>query len=291
VAVADSWELPIGIKQNTFSNGEVISGKVTISAITSGLSATTASYRWNTDEFTTVDLTDNSFSFEFDTTSLVNGISTLEVKVDDIQSFSDKVTVNIVNAPDWRFLITEVHPDPDVVSDTEGEFFELTNSFPFSLLIGDWQVGDDNNKYIFDDAYEIAAYTSIIFSRDKAGFETGFSTTADIEFSFSLVNGGDLIQLLNNDDELIDVVAYGSATAPDGSEVLPVPDAGMSLSRINLHIDTNKASDFEITSPSPKADVPHVDLSDTSSDVGFEPFPFVWALLAFPILTRRRKND
>ncbi len=294
VAIADAWELPIGINQNSFEDTDVISGTVELKGVINGFEATSVSYRINSGAYTDVTVTGGVFSVDFDTTTIENGITTFEFKAEGTQTFTDKVTVNVVNLgkdDNWRVLITEVLPNPDVVSDTDGEFFELTNSFPFAVYIGAWQVGDAGELYTFSDNYEIPAYTSLIFARNSAGFKTGYSVTADFEIGISLVNGGDYIQFIDHKGDYVDVVAYGDETAPDGSETIAEPGAEESISRVNLHIDTNKATDFELTTPSPKADVPHVEMGALpESNVGIEPYPFLWALVAIPVVSGRKRR-
>lgn len=147
VAAAIPYELPAGINQNSFDQAEVVSGTVDLRAVVNYLTDPTVSYSFGSVSSSDIKLTDGTFSVPIDTTDLDNGITVFEVTAINSSGaeYTDKVTVNIVNIPDsdnFRLLITEIHPNPDVVGDTEGEFIELTNSFPFDLLIEDWQVGD-----------------------------------------------------------------------------------------------------------------------------------------------------
>lgn len=312
VAVADAWELPVGIKQTSFSNADVVSGKVTLSAQIVDLENATVSYRWGTGDSTPVILENDSFSAQFDTQTIPNGITTFEVKAENnTQTFTDDVTVNIVNfASDenWRFLITELLPNPETpVLDAEGEYIELTNSFPFDLLIGNWQVGDDKSLYTFPSDYTIDEYSSIVIAKDQTGFESAYGKTADIELAIALTNTGDLAQLLDHKGNYLDVVAYGDVTAPDGSEVLEAPDAGEAILRTILHIDTDTDADFSFGSPDPKGNIPHVSLitevefssysssSESSSlESSSEDTPLSWgiviiSLVLFPVIRRKSK--
>ncbi|MHA1225595.1 MAG: hypothetical protein ACTSPV_02520 [Candidatus Hodarchaeales archaeon] len=137
VAVASAWELSSGIKLTTISQSDVLSGTITINAQTSGLTNPELSYRWDTEDWVNVNSSDTSISVSFDTFQLSNGIHTLEVKaVANLQTFTDKVSVNIVNYAsneNWRFLITELLPDPSDVSDSEGEFIEPSKLLHWSL--------------------------------------------------------------------------------------------------------------------------------------------------------------
>lgn len=302
VAVGSAWELPVGVKQTGFSAADVLSGTVTISGLVAGLEGATISYRWDTGSYATVTASGESFSTSFDTTTLPNGIHTLEVKAEkDSQAFTDSVKVNVANyapAENWRVLITEVLPDPQAVSDTEGEFVELSNTFPFAVLLGGWQIGDDKAMHTFASDYEIERYSSIVIARDKSSFQSAYGTTAEIELAFSLSNSGDYIQFKDAEGNYMDVVAYGEATAADNSEVMVAPSAGQSLQRTKMYLDTDKAADFSIGSPDPKGAVPNepliTDPSFTARTDTTEA-PTSWlvsliALLLLPMVWRKRKK-
>ncbi|MCY3413795.1 MAG: lamin tail domain-containing protein [Candidatus Heimdallarchaeota archaeon] len=271
VNVADAWELPVGIAQTSFSETDVVSGNIALTGTTSGLNVTEVNYAFNDVVKGSIPVVNETFSASFDTTTLENGVTSFEVFAFDVQNYTDEVTINVVNigtVDNWRVLISEVHSDPSVVSDTEGEFFELTNSFPFDVLIGTWKIGDDNDVFEIPEDYIIPAYTSLIFARNSDGFNTAYSQTADFEISMSLVNSGDYIRFQNHKGEFIDVVAYGDETAPDGSESVAAPSAGKSISRVELYIDTDTAADFEEQDVSPKDVVPQVPLGTTSTITG-----------------------
>ncbi len=298
VAVGSAWELPVGVKQGSFSPGEVISGVVTLSAQVAGLEGATVSYRWGEGSWTEVGVV-GTFSKTFNTTALPNGITTFEVKAEaGTQTFTDKVKVNVVNISphdNWRVLITEVIPDPSDVPDDEGEFIELTNSFPFTILLQDWQVGDDNDLYTFGVDYKINAYSSLIIARSLSGFQGAYGTSADIELDFALTNSGDYAQLVDPNGDYADVVAFGSATAPDNSEVVPKPAAGQSLHRTTFSVDTNTAADFSVGLPDPKGTVPQDPLRTTPLDTSAAVNSAFWiaffaAIIILPAVRRKWKN-
>lgn len=263
VAVAIPWELPIDVHISNYESANVLSGEVTINGFVTGISSSQVYYRWDASDYQALDVTGNSFSLNVNTLTLDNGIHTFDIKENSSSLLSDSITINIVNYAsneNWRFLITELLPNPDNVPDDEGEYIEITNSFPFDLLIQNWQIGDDNSLYTFPLAYEIPAYSSLIIARNLVGFQNGFSKTGDIELSISLVNTGDMAQLLDNAGNYIDVVSY-VIEAPDGSESLTAPNAGESILRNPLHLDTNTADDFIFGNPNPKGTVPTEPLS------------------------------
>ena len=91
----------------------------------------------------------------------------------------------------------------------------------------------------------------------------------------------------------MDVVAYGDDTAPDGSESVSAPDAGLSILRTELHIDTDTASDFNIGAADPKGTVPHITLGAPPQDTEIIPFLFefmIGALILVPIVIQRKRK-
>jgi phosphatidylserine/phosphatidylglycerophosphate/cardiolipin synthase-like enzyme len=276
-----------GIKITSFKNGDVLSGTVTLTGQIFDLDNPTVSYRIGSGDYATITLSNDIFSAQFDTTTLSNGINTIEVKAVTInQTITDKVKINIVNysADDnWRFLITELLPNPDG-DDALGEYIELTNTFSFDLYLENWKVGDDNDLLTFPEDYVIKTYSSIIIARDENGFEDIFDETAEMILDFALNNDGDFVQLLDPKETHIDVVAYGDETAPDGSEVLDAPDSGVAILRFPLHIDTNTAADFIYGSPDPKGPV-STDTEETSFSLG----AILIAIICIPLIRKKLK--
>lgn len=289
IAAGISWELPAGVKQISFKSGDVVSGSVNLKAVISNLTKATFYYRWNNGNFIEGSLTKNLFSNTFNTSILQNGVNTFEVKAvnDTNQVFTDSVNVTIANYPtvnNWRVLITEVLANPSITSDVLGEFYEITNSFPFSVLLDGWSTGVKDSNFNFPAGYIIPAYTSIIFARDATGFKQAFSVTADFSFSFSLSNTASYVYLKNNHGSYVDAVAYG-ITAPDGSETLNPAPSGKSLQRNPLYIDTNTVADFIIASPTPKGSVPHVTLSSSNASADTSTTSLSDLFIIFPIIT------
>ena len=203
--------------------------------------------------------------------------------------------VNYASSENWRFLITEILPNPEIVSDAEGEFIEITNSFPFDLLISNWRIGDDGDEFVFNENTIIQKYSSIIIARSSAGFLTGYGKTADFELGMTLSNTGDVIRLQNQNNIDMDVVAYGSKSSTDGSTSLDAPDSGISLQRSPLHIDTNNAEDFVFASPDPKGSIPGIELlltgsTDTEETDGFSSMLFISSII-FVVYTIRRRRE
>ena len=176
------------------------------------------------------------------------------------------VTVaNYANSNNWRVLITEVLANPSVTTDALGEYYQITNSFPFGVLLEGWSTGTKDSTFEFPSGYVIPAYTSVVFARDATGFEQAYNKKADFSYSFSLVNTADYVFLKNNKGSYVDVVAYGMQ-APDGSATLDAAPSGKSLQRNPVYIDTNTTADFITGNPNPKTSVSQVPLFTSSVD-------------------------
>lgn len=299
VAVASAYELPVGISISSHETADIVSGSVDLVAVSSGLTNAVYSYAIDTNAATSITGTTSGFNTTLDTTALSNGVHEITVTAESDQgTFADSVLVTVANyatSNNFRVLITELLPNPEVVDDSEGEYIEITNSFPFEVLLEDWYVDISGDVLIFPDDYSIPAYTSIIVARDALGFEVGYDQTADFEASFSLTNSNGYATLHDHNDVVIDSVAYGDETSADGSPSYDAPGSGESLQRASLHIDTNGVSDFVIGSPNPKASVPNVELStgtepidtvdDTTplDDLAFPYFGILLVIIAIPI--------
>lgn len=269
VAAGVAWQLPAGVKQLSFKSGDVISGTVNLKAQISNLTDATFYYRWNSGNYVQEIISNGLFSTSFNTSSLPNGVNTFQVKAVNgtNQEFFDSVNVTIANyspVNNWRVLITEVLANPSRTTDALGEFYEITNSFPFSVSLDGWSTGVKDSNFNFPAGYVLPAYTSIIFARNATGFNAAFGVNADFSYSFSLSNTASYVYLKNNKGAYVDVVAYGM-TAPDGSETLTPAPSGKSLQRDPLYIDTNTTADFITATPTPKGPVPHVTLSTTAN--------------------------
>ena len=265
VAAGVAWQLPVGVKQLSFKSGDDVSGTVNLQAYINNLTESTFFYKWKNNNYVQGSITNGLFSTSFNTSTLPNGVNIFQVKAVNgtNEEFFDSVNVTIANYPsvnNWRVLITEILANPSTTTDALGEFYEITNSFPFSVSLDGWSTGVKDTNFKFSAGYIIPAYTSIILARDSSGFSAAFSVSADFSFSFSLSNTASYVYLKNNRDAYVDVVAYGMI-APDGSETLTPAPSGKSLQRDPLYIDTNTSADFITATPTPKASVPHVTLS------------------------------
>jgi hypothetical protein len=252
IAVGSPWELPVGVKVAQLQDGVILDGTTTIGAQVEG-ELTDIQYRWDSGSWQTFDsVSGDVYTSSIDTTDFSNGVHDYEVRgYLGVIEFLDQATVTIVNEGTWKVLITEVLYDPDGL-DTEGEYIELTNSFSFDVYLGGWSVGDDNDLLTFP-SINIGTGESFLIVRDLTGVNDMFGVIGDYELGMSLSNSGDYAQFLDAEDTIIDAIAWGDETAPDGSETFSeIASSGEALLRINAAVDTDSASDFELGTPTPQ---------------------------------------
>ncbi|MHA1910917.1 MAG: phospholipase D-like domain-containing protein [Candidatus Kariarchaeaceae archaeon] len=251
IAVGSPWELPVAVKVAQIQDGLILDGTTTIGAQVEG-ELTDIEYRWDSGSWSTFDsVSGGVYTSSIDTTDFSNGVHDYEVRgyLGTIE-FLDQATVTIVNEGTWKVLITEVLYDPDGL-DTEGEYIELTNSFSYDVYLGGWKIGDDNDLLTFP-AVNIDAGESFLIVRSLDGVNDMFGVLGDYELGMSLSNGGDYAQFLDVEDVIIDAIAWGDETAPDGSETFTdIASSGEALLRIDVDVDTDSASDFELGTPTP----------------------------------------
>ena len=298
-AVGNPWPLPVGAELS-LDNGQVISGIVNVQVLVNQLA--TLEYSIDSGEWQTLTITDGLSEFVLDTTQLSNGPHRIEVRGDyEGATYSDSATINVVNTNgEWRLLITEVVYDAKG-SDTGKEYFEISNTFDFALYLEGWKAGDEKLDE-FPSGFTIDPMTSIILSEDLAMFSSTYGVSGDLVSSISLTNTGDYVQLVGPKGKVWDAVAWGTATAPDGSTTFSgEAKDGKALTRSPIWQDTNDANkDFIVADPSPKAPITGVPPIG-STPAPTEPstsaaLPISFNVLALSIITialvelRRRKK-
>jgi hypothetical protein len=108
-------------------------------------------------------------------------------------------------------FVTEIMANPDVVSDLDGEWFELYNprSTPFSLL-GCRFTSDDGDEFSVETELNIPPWGRVVFGVNADETENG-GAVVDYEYNrlgFDLDNGGDRIRLENAEGVLVSSVEY-----------------------------------------------------------------------------------
>ncbi|RMH70709.1 MAG: choice-of-anchor D domain-containing protein [Gemmatimonadetes bacterium] len=151
--------------------------------------------------------------------------------------------VNVGDVP--ALVINEIMQNPSMVSDGQGEWFELYNAGAEAVNLEGWIVRDND-----DDYFEISGLLSIepdgyLVLGINADFNTNGGVNVDYEYpvEFGLSNSADEIVLLMPDLTEVDRVEY------DGGPEFPDPN-GASMSLISPALDNNVGENWaEATTP------------------------------------------
>ncbi len=197
-------------------------------------------------------------TYNLDTTTYSDGIHTLKITgITVSDNYEDDVDINIINADDWKVLISEVRFD--AVDEPEGEFFEIFNAFTFNVDISRWIITDNEYEFIVPVDTIIASEDMLIFVRDEPTFISEMSTlgitgiTPDIIYSgIELANSGDELILKSSEGNILDACIWGSGSLSGHTPWSGTIDDTQSLHRDPANVDTNDCSvDFIADTPDP----------------------------------------
>ncbi len=146
----------------------------------------------------------------------------------------------LVYSAEASIVINEIMANPDEVSDTNGEWFELYNSDYYDVNIDGWIISENgSNEHTIDNngSLIVPAKGYIVLGRNANYSENG-GVDIDYEYSnFILSNAEDEIILTNN-NTIIDIVGYNNN--------FPSTD-GKSIELINPSMDNNIADSWNIS--------------------------------------------
>ncbi|MFB6278587.1 MAG: lamin tail domain-containing protein, partial [Salinibacter sp.] len=124
-------------------------------------------------------------------------------------------------------LITEVMPDPDAVSDGDGEYIELYNTTTSEIDLGanNWTLDVDGTTEGDPDGDTDGIPTTIpprgftVLCVNATASENGGIKNCDVDYvnGISLNNGGSPIELLDGNNNQVDFVDYGGSNYPSVS--------------------------------------------------------------------------
>ncbi|NNE70251.1 MAG: T9SS type A sorting domain-containing protein, partial [Rhodothermales bacterium] len=133
-------------------------------------------------------------------------------------------------------VITEIQYNP---AGPEGEWVEVHNAGAQDVDLTGWVLGDGTATLALP-SLSLAAGGHAVLCQDRAGFETVFGSSCTGDWTFSLSNGGDLVQLVTPTGIVADSVRYSDASPwpsePDG--------AGYSLALVDHRSDNALASSW-----------------------------------------------
>ena len=140
-------------------------------------------------------------------------------------------------------VINEINYNSNSEFDTK-DWIELFNNSDQQIDISNWIFSDeiDTNRFEIPENTTIQPKDYLVISNDTTEFLKYFSDVNKIvgNFNFNISNGGELLRLYDNNNELIDSVRYDDespwTTIPDGS--------GSTLELLNPGFDNSKYSNW-----------------------------------------------
>jgi len=109
--------------------------------------------------------------------------------------------------------VSEVMADPQVVSDSDGEWLELHNLSRASINLLGWQLADSNGLHIINQPVIIHANSFVVLSRNMNAAENGGLISAYQYQGMALNNSGERLELREPFGDLIDAFEYPSSEA------------------------------------------------------------------------------
>ena len=130
-------------------------------------------------------------------------------------------------------IISEVMRNPEVVSDSVGEWFEVYNPNPFTVDLKGWVVRDqDSNFHVIRESVSVGSGNYVVLGRDEYGPGPAHAYVYD---DVILHNGSDELVLVNPTGAIVDQVVWNNDEFPSAS------GASMSLADLALNNDAGES--------------------------------------------------
>ena len=140
---------------------------------------------------------------------------------------------SVVAAQGPELTITEIMRDPDAVSDTVGEWFEVYNPNGFAVDLQGWIIRDhDTNFHVISDSVVIAPDSYAVLGRDAANPGPAHAYVYD---NVVMHNGNDQLVLANPTGTTVDQVSWNNDEFP------AVPGASMALGSLQFNNDAGES--------------------------------------------------
>ncbi|NUN13132.1 MAG: lamin tail domain-containing protein [Myxococcales bacterium] len=120
-------------------------------------------------------------------------------------------------------VINELLVNPKIVADTAGEWIELVNVSATPIELSGWSIGDDvNDSHVLMPPMPLFLNPGahIILGRNGDPAVNGGVSVQYVYSNFALANDADKVILRNKNNQIVDSVAYGTATGwsvPNGA--------------------------------------------------------------------------
>ncbi len=120
------------------------------------------------------------------------------------------------SASEGDVIISEIMPDPDAVSDADGEYIELFNTTGQSISIDGWAISDAGGSPSSISQVTIPAGGFVVLCRNATTSENGGIDCAD-SFSSAVNNGTETITLQDGNGDTVNQITYdlNSGNWPD----------------------------------------------------------------------------
>ena len=107
-------------------------------------------------------------------------------------------------------IISEVMVNPDQITDTLGEWIELSNTLEQPIDLSGYTLGDNSGgSFNFQSGTTLQAGEVLVVARSLHALQLVGVPVYPYYFNFALNNGGDLVTLRDNDGISLDTVAWG----------------------------------------------------------------------------------
>ncbi len=135
-------------------------------------------------------------------------------------------------------IITEIMQNPTMVTDANGEWFEVYNPSVESINMNGWIISDlDNDSHLITSDLVIPPFEYIILGRNANTAENG-GVVLDYDYNgINLANGSDELILISSNGILSDVVMW------DDGETFPDP-VGASMALLDPNFDNSIGSNW-----------------------------------------------
>lgn len=186
-------------------------------------------------------------------------------------------TATITPSPSHHPLISEVLYDPAGGTEPDNEWIEIYNPGAGTIDLSHYKIGDEETQgggegmLQFPPATSLVSGQFIVIANKATAFMTTYGVNPDYEMlesdpavpnlarysawgagSVGLSNTGDEVLLLDPNDALVDVVAYGNSSYPGFQPTVPDVAEAHSIERRPVNADTGTAADwFDQASPTP----------------------------------------
>lgn len=110
-----------------------------------------------------------------------------------------------------QIVISEIMPNPAAVSDSYGEWFEVTNADSVAVDLNGWVIkddGSDTHTISVTDSLVISPGEYAVFGRHEDSTQNGGYTPDYVYSDFSLANSSDEIIMLDTAQNTVDKVTY-----------------------------------------------------------------------------------